>query len=117
MANDDSISVWIDQLKAGERSAASQLWQRYVDRLVLLARKRLQGTSRRVRDEEDIALSAFDSFCRAAERGRFPELFDRDDLWQILLMITQRKAWKLRKYEQALKRPDHAQVSLPAATD
>src|SRR5262249_15219134 len=31
-------------------------------------------------DQEDVALSAFDSFYRAAEQGRFPRLHDRDDL-------------------------------------
>ena len=36
----------------------------------------------RLADEEDVALSAFDSFCRGAEQGRFPRLDDRDDLWQ-----------------------------------
>jgi hypothetical protein len=29
--------------------------------------KKLQGVPRRAADEEDVALSAFDSFCRAAE--------------------------------------------------
>jgi hypothetical protein len=52
----------------------------------------LQGTSRRIPDEEDVALSAFDSFCRAAEQGRFPRLGGRDDLWALLVLTTVRKA-------------------------
>src|SRR5262249_14377033 len=55
-------------------------------------------------DEEDVALSAFDSFCRGAERGRFPRLDDRDDLWQVLLVLTQRKAVDLIQYEGREKR-------------
>jgi DNA-directed RNA polymerase specialized sigma24 family protein len=43
-------------------------------------------------DGEDIALSAFESFCGGAARGRFPDLFDRDDLWRLLVVITSRKA-------------------------
>jgi DNA-directed RNA polymerase specialized sigma24 family protein len=46
-----------------------------------------------------VALSAFDSFCRAAEAGRFPRLDDRDDLWQVLLVITARKACDLAQRE------------------
>jgi DNA-directed RNA polymerase specialized sigma24 family protein len=64
-----------------------------------LARARLRSAPRRVGDEEDVALSAFDSFCRGAQAGRFPRLDDRTDLWQILVLITVRKAIDLRQYE------------------
>ena len=43
-------------------------------------------------DEEDVALSAFESFYQRAERGQFPQLNDRDDLWQLLAVVTVRKA-------------------------
>ena len=43
-------------------------------------------------DEEDVALSAFKSFVRAVQEDRFLKLDDRDDLWQILVMLTLRKA-------------------------
>ena len=39
-----------------------------------------------------MALSAFASFCRAAENQRFPALADRDDLWRLLVVLTVRKA-------------------------
>src|SRR5262249_2424846 len=64
-----------------------------------LARARLRDTPRRIADEEDVALSAFDSFCRGAQAGGFPRLDDRHDLWQILVLITVRKAIDLRNYE------------------
>jgi DNA-directed RNA polymerase specialized sigma24 family protein len=57
-----------------------------------LARARLRGTRPAVADEEDVALSAFDSFYRRAERGQFPQVADRNDLWQLLFVITVRKA-------------------------
>jgi hypothetical protein len=77
---EQSVSDWIGQLKAGDERAAQRLWEDYFQRLVRLARARLQGVPRRAADEEDVALSAFDSFCRGAEAGRFPRLNDRDDL-------------------------------------
>jgi DNA-directed RNA polymerase specialized sigma24 family protein len=80
------------------------LWERYFLRLVGLARRKLQGTPRRVADEEDVALSAFDSLCRGAEQGRFPDLADRDDLWRLLVTITARKAYQLGLHERRHKR-------------
>jgi DNA-directed RNA polymerase specialized sigma24 family protein len=95
----NSVTQWISRLKEGDQAAAAGLWEAYFGRLVGLARARLRDTSRRVADEEDVALSAFDSFCRAARAGRFPRLDDRHDLWQILVLITVRKAIDLRNYE------------------
>jgi DNA-directed RNA polymerase specialized sigma24 family protein len=92
MAIEGSVTHWLDQLKGGDDEAAQKLWERFFQRLVGLARKKLQGTPRRVADEEDVALSAFDSFCRNAEMGRFPLLLDRDSLWRLLVVLTSRKA-------------------------
>jgi DNA-directed RNA polymerase specialized sigma24 family protein len=92
MASEGSVTHWIGQLQAGNPAAAQPLWERYFQQLVHLARKKLQGRPRRAADEEDVALSAFDSFCRAAEAKRFPQLADRDDLWRLLVALTARKA-------------------------
>jgi DNA-directed RNA polymerase specialized sigma24 family protein len=86
-------------LKHGDQTAAQGLWEVYFGRLVGLARTRLRDTPRRIGDEEDVALSAFDSLCKGALAGRFPRLDDRHDLWQILVLITVRKAIDLRTYE------------------
>jgi DNA-directed RNA polymerase specialized sigma24 family protein len=60
--------------------------------MVALARQKLKGSATRVADEEDAALSAFNSFCRRAEQGKFPDLKDRDGLWALLVVLTARKA-------------------------
>ena len=95
MDGEGSVSRWIVDLKAGDGEAARALWQRYFDDLVRIARDKLRATRRTGadEDEEDAALSAFDSFCAGAARGRFPLLVDRDDLWRLLVVITARKAW------------------------
>jgi DNA-directed RNA polymerase specialized sigma24 family protein len=72
--------------------------------------------TQRGRDEEDVALSAFDSFFRAAEAGRFPRLDDRDDLWQVLVMITLRKAADQARREGRQKRGG-GQVALASEMD
>jgi DNA-directed RNA polymerase specialized sigma24 family protein len=108
MTSEESVSRWLDQLQAGDRTAAQKLWERYFQRLVGLARKKLQGLPRRAADEEDIALSAFASFCRGAEEGRFPQLHDRDNLWRLLVTITVRKANQLATREGCQKRGGQA---------
>ena len=94
MSPDDpgSVTRWINDLKGGELDAAQPLWERYFADLVRLARVRLRATPRTAADEEDVALSAFDSFCAGVARGRFPRLDDRNDLWRVLVTITARKA-------------------------
>jgi DNA-directed RNA polymerase specialized sigma24 family protein len=86
------ITVWLDRLKAGDRTeAVERLWAAYFERMTRLACRHL-GVRRAAVDGEDVALAAFDSFLRAAEAGRFPRLDDRDDLWQVLFVLTARKA-------------------------
>jgi DNA-directed RNA polymerase specialized sigma24 family protein len=78
-----SVTAWIDGLKGGDRDAARRLWSRYF---------RLWGSERLASDEEDVALSAFKSFCRAAEAGRFEALNGRDEFWRLLAHLMSRKA-------------------------
>jgi DNA-directed RNA polymerase specialized sigma24 family protein len=104
MPSNGSITRLIVLLKDGDRDAAQHLWDAYFLRLVGLARARLRGTPRGMADEEDVALSAFDSFCRRAERGDFPQLADRDDLWQLLFVLTVRKAISLARRQGRVRR-------------
>lgn len=104
MPEDATVTVWLDQLLAGDPAAARPLWDRYFHRLVVLARARLKAAPRRAADEEDVALSAFDSFCRNAAAGRFPDLADRDSLWRLLAAFTARKAVRHARDAARLKR-------------
>ena len=94
-----SITRCIKALQGGDQAAAQRIWESYFGRLVGLARARLRDFPRRAADEEDVALSAFDSFCRGVDVGRFPRLDDRHDLWQVLALITVRKSIDLRQRE------------------
>ena len=64
--SDDEVTRWLEGLTQGDDLAIQQIWERYYERLVRLARKKLGDTSRRMADEEDVALSAFHSFCQGA---------------------------------------------------
>jgi DNA-directed RNA polymerase specialized sigma24 family protein len=98
-----SVSLWIVTLKKGDVAAAQPLWERYYERLVRVARGKLVASSAAA-DEEDVALSAFNSFGLAATAGRFPDLSDRDDLWKLLVSLTTRKSINLRKHVSRKKR-------------
>jgi DNA-directed RNA polymerase specialized sigma24 family protein len=102
--NQNSVTIWIDGIKAGDGSDIERLWDRYFERLVRLAAARLPAHSRRSFDEEDVALSAFQSFCDRAGRGQFPQLSDRDDLWRLLATITVRKALDTIRQQSRQKR-------------
>jgi RNA polymerase sigma factor (sigma-70 family) len=104
VANQNSVTIWIDGIKAGDGSDIERLWDRYFERLVRLAAARLPAHSRRSFDEEDVALSAFQSFCDRAGRGEFPQLSDRDDLWRLLATITVRKAIDTIRQQSRQKR-------------
>ncbi len=104
MPPDDSILGWLRGLGAGDQDAAQQLWERYFARMVRLAEKKLPRHARRAFDEEDVALSAFNSFCAGVEQGRFPQLADAQDLWRLLVVITARKAQEHLRHQRRQKR-------------
>ncbi|MGF1583096.1 MAG: ECF-type sigma factor [Gemmataceae bacterium] len=104
MSEHGSITLLVQQLKAGQRDALQDLWARYFERLVRLARKKLDGAPRQMADEEDVALSAINSFCVAVENQRFPKLEDSADLWQILVMLVRKKSARLWEYHSRERR-------------
>ena len=91
-------------MEDGDESSASQLWNYCFPKLLSYSKKKLPGHLRRALDEEDVALSAFKSFCLAAAKGSFPQLEGRDDLWKLLLCIADRKAQNYVRRELREKR-------------
>jgi RNA polymerase sigma factor (sigma-70 family) len=104
MPPDESVTHWIGELKAGHETAANELWNRFYARLIGLARKKLRAAPKRAADEEDVVVSAFETFFRRTREGQFPRLDDRDDLWQLLVAITERKAFNQMRDQGRLKR-------------
>ena len=85
-------------------NAADQIWRRFFERLLPMARARLRALSDRSVDEEDVLITAFDRFFRAVREDRFAHLSDRDDLWQILLMLVDREVTRHYRRSNARKR-------------
>ena len=104
MAAEGSITRCIALLREGKGVAAQLIWERYFPQLVRLAHKQLADLSCHLADEEDIALSALDRFCRAAQQNRYPDLADRHGLWRLLLQITARRVQDQARYEGRQRR-------------
>ena len=93
----DDISRWISGLQAGDARAAQAIWDAYFEKLLRLARRKFGNMPRRVADEEDIVLSAINSFIEGATAKRFPKLEDHTDIWKLLVTITARKVIAQRR--------------------
>lgn len=104
MSSDGSVTHWIEEIKEGDSDAARKIWERYFPELVRLARRKLGGVPHGMADEEDVALSAMESFYEAAHQDRFPNLADRHDLWRLLLRMAARKVIDLARHETRQRR-------------
>ncbi|MCA9217198.1 MAG: hypothetical protein KDB27_29215, partial [Planctomycetales bacterium] len=104
MQIDDPVTLWIDELRNADNAAAMKIWNHFVSRLYMLARKKLHPETRRVYDEQDAAQSAFHSVCSGIAAGRFPDLQDREGLLRLLLAITARKVARRHQHDRRLRR-------------
>lgn len=100
---DHSISRLISELDS-ESVAASELWEHFIHRMIATASRKLKSLPRRMADEEDIALDAFNAFLNGHKEGRFTKLENREDLWQVLAMLVERRAIREFRFQLAEKR-------------
>jgi DNA-directed RNA polymerase specialized sigma24 family protein len=117
MSADDpgSITRWLEGLKAGRPEALEAIWGRYYARVLAVARRRLlRGPHQAVEDGEDVALSALHGLFAGSVQGRFDNLSDRSDLWQLLAAITIKKVLVRRQWYARWKRTGRAASSDPA---
>jgi RNA polymerase sigma-70 factor (ECF subfamily) len=82
----DLLARW----RAGDQQAAAEMFRRYADRLIALARSRLSSKLAARVDPEDVVQSAYRSFFSDARDGRY-DLQQDGGLWQLLVMITLNK--------------------------
>jgi RNA polymerase sigma factor (sigma-70 family) len=88
---------------AGDEEISAELFNRYVDRLIRLARQRLAPRIARRIDPEDVVQSAYRSFFAAAGEGRF--VLERSgDLWRLLAGIMLNKLYRQVERNTAKKR-------------
>jgi RNA polymerase sigma factor (sigma-70 family) len=106
-----SVTMMLSKLKGGDDVAAQLIWDKFFARVRGLAKNKLGGVSKRAQDEEDVALSAINALYAGVKDGRFQKLENRDDLWQILCMITSRKAASAWRKQNSRKEVGESIVS------
>lgn len=100
-----SVSILLEDLKNGNEQVGGEIWQRYMNDLIVLSRRRLnRAPNRRLTDEEDIAVCAFNAFLMGVRAKRFQKLNTRDDLWQVLVMLADRNAIDQIRKQNSQKR-------------
>lgn len=102
MNTNESVTFWFHAIKDGKKGAATGIWNRYFDRIVGVAKKRLYLDPSF--DGEDLAASVLATLYDIAKGDKSEQLANRDELWALLLVLTQRKVADRNRRSQAAKR-------------
>jgi RNA polymerase sigma-70 factor, ECF subfamily len=102
MSSSESFDDCLARLRSGDEEAALQIFERFAQRLIGLARSRLDGVMRQKVDPEDVMQSAFKSFFRSADRPY--ELSSWDSLWSLLARIALRKCGRRIRHFRTAQR-------------
>lgn len=110
MDNNRSFDDLMSRLEAGNDTAATHLFQLYGERLIALARSRMDVRIRRKLDPEDVVQSVFKSFFKRQAAGKY-DLGDWDCLWALLVRITINKCINRNHHFRTRRRNVDAEVS------
>jgi RNA polymerase sigma-70 factor (ECF subfamily) len=103
MAASDSFTDVMTRLRAGDETAAREVFERFVRKLIRLARSQFDAVLRRKVDPEDVVQSAYKSFFLRYVEGKL-KVHDWGNLWGLLTVITLRKCLDRVEYHRAERR-------------
>lgn len=107
---EDSVEL-LARWREGDEGAATQLFERYVNRLVRLAKSRLSERMQRRVEPEDVVQSAYRSFFRKAGDEIYT-LEKSGDLWKLMAAITVSKVRGQVEFHTAQKRAVYTEESV-----
>jgi len=99
----------VERCRAGSESAAAELFNRYVSRLLGVARRRIGERMNSRLDPEDVVQSVFRTFFTRLKNDKF-EIIDDDDLSKLLVRITLHKTLRQIAYHRAARRDTNQEV-------
>lgn len=114
MVTDPSFAGVMSRLRAGDAEAARQIFDRFAQRLIGLARCHLDSKIRQKVDPEDVLQSAYKSFFIRFAQGQF-DLASWDNLWSLLTVLTVRKCRRWTAHFRTHKRNVDAEMAPVAA--
>ena len=103
MAQVTAFDELMVRLRDGNEFAAAEVFNRFVYRLIALARSQFDTWIRHRADPEDVVQSVYRSFFTRCAHGQF-RLADWDSLWGLLAVITLRKCVNRVEYMRAARR-------------
>ena len=117
MTESNDAAQLLAKVKVGDQQAATDLFHRFANRLVGLARNRLDLNLRRKVDPEDIVQSVFVSFFRRHDAGEI-DIQSWESLWSLLAVITVHKCGhKIRYYRAAMRDTDEERSAVRYTDD
>ncbi len=117
MEHDLSIHDLMVRLKARDEAAAREVFQRYAEQLIELARHKLRPIVRSKVDPEDVLQSALRSFFVRQQAGEFAGVDTWESLWKVLVTLTLRKCGRRLGHFLTDRRNIRLEVSETPAAD
>ncbi len=111
MMHDDHFDATMAKLCAGDESAATEVFRRYVRRLMSLASRQFGARLRERADVEGVVQSALTCFFLRVRRGEF-RLSCWEELWGLLAVITRRKCARRHREMKAARRNPGRETAL-----
>jgi RNA polymerase sigma-70 factor (ECF subfamily) len=115
MAPNPSFDDLMARLRTGDDEAAAQVFNRFANRLIVLARQRLGPRIRQKLDPEDVLQSVFRSFFVHQAAGQITGLESWDSLWAMLVVITLRKCGRQIKFYRSASRDVRREIPVLGA--
>lgn len=103
MSPDGSFHELMARVRGGDQQAMAEVFHRFAQRLIGLARSRLDGLLRYKADAEDVMQSVFQSFFERHQDGRL-QVNSWDSLWGLLTVIAVHKCGHRIDYHLAARR-------------
>jgi RNA polymerase sigma-70 factor (ECF subfamily) len=108
-SGDDTL---VARCRAGDQDAARALFDRFVDRLLSLARGRIGHRLASRFDAEDVVQSVFRTFFTRLRKDEF-DFHEQDDLFKLLVRITVHKTLRAIAHHRAAKRDPGQEAPQP----